>query len=469
MTNDKVSFANTSAAFDTKNVGTGKTVSVSGIAISGDDAGNYSLQNTTASATADVTAKVLTASYTASNKVYDGGTTASVTGASGDIVTNDKVSFANTSATFDTKNVGTGKTVSVSGIAISGDDAGNYSLQNTTASTVADISKRTVSLLGITAADKTYDGTSMAVVSTTGAAFSDKVTGDDLTVSSSQGTFSDKMAGQGKAVSLVTVLGGSDLGNYNVTLQTNTTANIKQAPLDVTAIAVTKTYDGQLSAAGVGMVGALAAQGDRIASSGMLSFADKNAGSNKTILASGVSIKDADNADMTANYNIRYVNSSQGVITPAALSIVGTQASDKNYDGNSNASVKAGTISGFVGDENLTVASVTGQFESAEPGVRKAVTAVYRLADGANGGQPSNYAWSPVNVTAQIFYPSKETRVEPYIPVLPASYSRISYVGFTSKTGAVIPASQDQCSAASIEQCICKRREGQPLEVCIEP
>jgi hypothetical protein len=45
----------TSASFADKNVGTGKTVSVSGITISGADAGNYTF-NTTATATADITA-----------------------------------------------------------------------------------------------------------------------------------------------------------------------------------------------------------------------------------------------------------------------------------------------------------------------------------------------------------------------------------------------------------------------------
>ena len=45
----------TSATFADKNVGTGKTVSVSGISISGTDAGNYTF-NTTATTTADITA-----------------------------------------------------------------------------------------------------------------------------------------------------------------------------------------------------------------------------------------------------------------------------------------------------------------------------------------------------------------------------------------------------------------------------
>ena len=48
------------AAFADENVGTGKTIDVSGISISGTKAGNYILQNTTTTTTADITAKEIT-------------------------------------------------------------------------------------------------------------------------------------------------------------------------------------------------------------------------------------------------------------------------------------------------------------------------------------------------------------------------------------------------------------------------
>ncbi|SMD04457.1 MBG domain-containing protein, partial [Sporomusa malonica] len=69
--------------------------------------------------------------------VYNGTTGASVT-YSDNRIDSDALSVSGTAA-FGDKNVGTGKTVSVSGIALSGADAGNYNLQNTTASTVSNI------------------------------------------------------------------------------------------------------------------------------------------------------------------------------------------------------------------------------------------------------------------------------------------------------------------------------------------
>jgi len=104
----------------------------------------------------NITAKDLTASYTGNNKVYDATTTATVTGSSGDIIGGDTVTFSQT-ASFIDKNVGTGKTINISGITLGGIDAGNYSLLNTTAATTADITK---AALTVTANDdnKIYSG-----------------------------------------------------------------------------------------------------------------------------------------------------------------------------------------------------------------------------------------------------------------------------------------------------------------------
>ncbi|KKU75367.1 MAG: Fibronectin type III domain protein [Candidatus Nomurabacteria bacterium GW2011_GWB1_47_6] len=131
----------TDADFDDKNVGTGKDVSVSGISISGADAGNYNA-NTTADTTADITLLAITGSITADNKVYDNNNSATIatrtlTGA----IVGDDVSYTGGTATFDTEDVGTGKLVSATDLSLSGADSGNYTV-NTTANTTADITPR---------------------------------------------------------------------------------------------------------------------------------------------------------------------------------------------------------------------------------------------------------------------------------------------------------------------------------------
>src|SRR5207244_347064 len=178
---------------------TAKTVSVSGIAITGADAANYTA-NTTASTTANITARSLVVSATSVNKVYDGNTTATAT-LSDNRVSGDTLSTTYTSASFADKNIGTAKLVSVSGISVTGTDSGNYSA-NTTAMTTANITAKGLTVTGITANNKVYDGTTTASLNVGSAALSGAVSGDAVAVSSGSaaGAFASKTAGPAETV-----------------------------------------------------------------------------------------------------------------------------------------------------------------------------------------------------------------------------------------------------------------------------
>ena len=139
--------------FGDANVGTPKSVSVSGLSLVGTDAGNYTLAQPTG-LTAGITKKDITGSFTADNKVYDGTNTATVLTPrplSG-VVTGDygRVSLTGGLATFANANVGTSKTVTASGMVLSGLLAGNYNLTSVS-TTTADITARP---LTVTANDK---------------------------------------------------------------------------------------------------------------------------------------------------------------------------------------------------------------------------------------------------------------------------------------------------------------------------
>ena len=86
-------------AFNNKNVGTDKAVSITGLSIEGTDAGNYNF-TTTASTTASISQKSLSATgITASDKTYDGNAIATLvyTGAGwSGLVTNDSVTLDHT-------------------------------------------------------------------------------------------------------------------------------------------------------------------------------------------------------------------------------------------------------------------------------------------------------------------------------------------------------------------------------------
>ncbi|MDR7868078.1 MAG: filamentous hemagglutinin N-terminal domain-containing protein [Sporomusaceae bacterium] len=84
------------------------------------------------------------------NKIYDG-TTGAAVNYGDNRVSGDSLAVSGT-ATFADKNAGTGKAVSVTGITLSGADAGNYNLTGTTASTTADIAKATLTVTADNAA-----------------------------------------------------------------------------------------------------------------------------------------------------------------------------------------------------------------------------------------------------------------------------------------------------------------------------
>ena len=98
---------------------------------------------TSSAAALSVTAKALTVSgITANNKAYDGNSTAALNVGSAALVgvaggDNVTLNTAGATGAFANKNVGTGKTVTVSGLTLGGADASNYTLTQPT--TTADI------------------------------------------------------------------------------------------------------------------------------------------------------------------------------------------------------------------------------------------------------------------------------------------------------------------------------------------
>ncbi len=125
---------------------TAKTVTLTGATLSGADAGNYNLTSV-ATATASITAKSVDGTFTASSKVYDGNTAAtissrSLTGQLG----GDTVNLSGGTATFADKNVGTAKVVNGTGFSLTGADAGNYTLGSSSLTASADITAKAVTI-----------------------------------------------------------------------------------------------------------------------------------------------------------------------------------------------------------------------------------------------------------------------------------------------------------------------------------
>ena len=379
-------------AFGNKNAGTGKAVSVTNVALSGGDAGNYVLSSNAGSTTADITARTLHVSFNGINKTYDGTTGAQV-GFGDDRIQGDALSVSGNGA-FGNKNAGTGKAVSVTNVALSGGDAGNYVLSSNAGSTTADITARilNVSFNGI---NKTYDGTTGAQVGFG----DDRIQGDSLTVAGSA-AFGDKNAGTGKTVAVTNVgLDGADAGNYVLSARSgSTTADIGARALNLSGVAGNKVYDGTTGASLV--LGDDRVAGDSLTASAVANFVDKNVGAAKAVQLSGAALTGAD----AGNYFIVLPTGLLASITPASLSLAGLSAAGKVYDGTVSATVSA-SANGVLGQDVVSVVGGSGSFADKNAGAGKLVTASgFRLA-GADAG---NYTLKTTGGTTQAAIAQKQ-------------------------------------------------------------
>ena len=105
------------------------------------------------------------------------------------------------------------------------------------ASATITVARKEVTISGITANNKEYDGNTNATVNASGATISGKVDGDDLTVSVATGSTFDSADAGSRTVTLGTLaLGGTSAGNYTLATagnQTEAAANITARDLTV--------------------------------------------------------------------------------------------------------------------------------------------------------------------------------------------------------------------------------------------
>jgi trimeric autotransporter adhesin len=389
---DAVTLNGTAAGnFADKNVGTAKAVTVSGLSITGADAGNYTLVVPT-SLTADITAANLNVTgLSTNNKVYDTTTTAALSGTAGitalgaDVVTLNGTAAGN----FADKNVGTAKAVTVSGLSITGADAGNYTLVVPTSLT-ADITAANLNVTGLSANDKVYDATTTAALSGTAGI---TALGADVVTLNGTGSanFSDKNVGLNKAVAVSGYsISGADAGNYTLVQPSGLTADITVANLNVTGLSANdKVYDTTTTAALSGTAGITALGADVVTLNGTAAgnFADKNVGTAKAVTVSGLSITGAD----AGNYTLVVPTSLTADITQRALTIASFTADDKVFDGTTSATISSYAFDALQGSDTISVSGIGGDFDTSAIGTGKTVTLSAGTLAGADA---ANYSFT---------------------------------------------------------------------------
>ena len=244
-----------SAAYDNKNVGTGKTVAFTGFALAGDAAANYKLIAQPTDTTADITVKEITISGAAveASRIYDGTTDAKITNAGAPSVNYDgeNLKVAAGKAAYDNKNVGKGKAVTFTGFALEGDAAANYKLTAQPEAVTADITVKEIKIVDTAVeASKVYDGSTDAKITEKGT-FDGLIDGDKVDIVTGKAAYDDKNVGNGKAVTFYEfALSGDDAANYVLSAQpASTTASISAKELTISDLKVKdKQYDGKNTA-----------------------------------------------------------------------------------------------------------------------------------------------------------------------------------------------------------------------------
>ena len=314
----------------------------------------------------------LTVTATASNKVYDATTVVTVfliaNPVNGDVLTVGYITAA-----FADRNVGTAKTVNISGITIAGTNMNDYTLENNAASVTATITPAPLIITAVTNT-KTYDSTTTAAATPTvsGLQGSDAVTG--LAES-----YSDANAGTGKTLSVSAYLVNDGNGgkNYLVTTAANSMGVITKTSLTITAMTNTKTYDGATSATATPTVSGLL--GSDTATGLAEVYTNPNAGTSKTLSVSAFTIHDGNGGN---NYSVTTVNNTTGTINKASLTITAL-TSTKAYDGTTATTVTP-TVSGLLSGNTVTgLAEVYGD---PNVGTGKILSVSSYTVNDGNGG-----------------------------------------------------------------------------------
>jgi len=330
-----------SETYDTKNVGTNKTL-IPAIQINGGNDANYAVSIIPVTAGV-ITPYAITVTAQPNTKVYDGTTSASTA----PMVTSGSLQGTDTlglTEVYASKAAGTGLTLTPTGTINDGNGGANYKVTtvNSTAGVITPLAI-TVTAKGV---NKTYDATFTATVTLSAT----PIKGDVVTYNYTAANFSQSSVGANLLVTVSGIsLGGPDGANYAVSdTTTTTTASITARAITVTATSDSKPYDGTTTSSAVPTItaGGVPA-GDTVTLSE--SYDSKNAGSRQMIPT-------ATFASGNSNYAITAVNA-PGSILARAITVT-AQQNFKTYDGTTSALATPVVTGGLVAGDTANFSEV---------------------------------------------------------------------------------------------------------------
>jgi hypothetical protein len=375
-------------------------------------ASNY--QISPVAATGDITPKALTISgLAAANKVYDGNTTATVSGSptlngviAGDV--GNVTLGGGTTPTFATATVGNNKPVSFgTPYSISGSASGNYTLTPPGGVTAHILPKTLLTATPPTIASRVYNGTKTAGAVTVGV-LSGFIPGETVTATGVGSDYATEHVGTGKLTDVHYTLhdgtGGGLAANYELADYIGATGDVTVKTLTVSGhTANNKVYDGNTTATLAGtavLTGVVGVEDVTVSGGTPATFDTKDAGNGKTVTRAAYTLG---GTATLSNYSLVQPAALTANITKKGLSITAPSIAARQYNGTLTAgAVTIGTLSGFVGLETVTATGAASDYASQHVGNGKATTVSYTLADGTNGGLAANYSLADDAATGDV-------------------------------------------------------------------
>ncbi|MGY0041206.1 beta strand repeat-containing protein [Pedobacter sp. NJ-S-72] len=394
-----------SGAYNLRDAGN-RTVSVSGITLSGTDAANYSLSVTSLTAPGIISpATILPVLAGTITKVYDGNTTATLTAANyslaGKIGADDVALNNPVAGIYDLKNKGN-RTVTASGLSLTGADATNYSLLTTSATAPGTITSATIIPVLAGTITKVYDGNTTASLTAANYSFTGKVGTENVALNNPlAGNYDLKDAGNRTVTVGGITLTGTDAANYSLSATSLTAPGIITLATITPVLAgtITKVYDGNTTAALTGanysFTGNIGTDDVALNNPAGGTYDLKNAGS-RIVTVGGITLTGTD----AVNYSLSTTSLiAPGTINQAAIIPVLAGTITKVYDGNTTATLTGAnySLTGNISTDNVALNNpVAGSYDLKDAGSRTVSVGGIALT----GTDAVNYILSASNLTA---------------------------------------------------------------------
>ena len=262
---------------------------------------------------------------------------------------------------FNTKDVLTANLVTGTGYSLSdgggGGLASNYALSSTTSTAAANITPAALTA-SITAPNKVYNGNTTAAPTFT---ITGGEVGTETVTATGTATFNTKDVLTANLVTantnvLANGTNGGLASNYSLATGQTVAANITPAALTASITAPNKVYNGNTTAAPTFTITGGEVGTETVTATGTATFNTKDVLTANLVTANTNVLANGTNGGLASNYSLATGQTVAANITPASVTIAGTTANNKVYDGTTLATLSSvGSVTTGVGGETLVL------------------------------------------------------------------------------------------------------------------